>query len=570
MKNRNITFTTILLVLGCYAFSQRAQAVSPPPDGGYPNGNTAEGDSALFSLTSGTDNTVTLGSSRAETLRARLHSKVGRAFGSNNVNDQAIAGRAPATGATSVANATGQTRGVHAPIPGYPRYKLIVLGTLGGPGSGNIWLAHNINNRGQMIFLAETDVPDPNCSLQLLDCWVAHTILRQKNGNITVLPFPDAIDPTHNFNVANDLTQNGLLGGFATNGLLDPLTDFPQVRPVIWDRNGANPTDLGTFGGNSGAANWRNEHGDTVGYALNDIPENPDFASVMNGSLPAATQCRAFLWKGSGLQDLGTLGGDDSSAVAINDGGDIYGSSYTNRVANDTTGLPTVHPFLWKNGQIQDLGSLGGTLATPGSFTYGASGFTVMNQSGDAIGTSTLPGDEFWHAFVWHAGKLHDLGTLGGNFSEALAISDAGLIVGRSHFSPDSIYHHAVVWQNGAIRDLGVVDPCKNSTAAAINSAGDTVVGALGICSDNPDDLKNFSAFVWKKGQPMADLNDLVSPPSDLQMWKAVGINDRGEIVADAFLPNGDPRAVLLVPHCGQGFGSSIAEDAENAQTETP
>src|SRR5437764_10444606 len=46
------------LFLTCFAFSQMAQAVSPAPDGGYPNNNTAEGTSALFSLSSGVDNTA--------------------------------------------------------------------------------------------------------------------------------------------------------------------------------------------------------------------------------------------------------------------------------------------------------------------------------------------------------------------------------------------------------------------------------------------------------------------------------------------------------------------------------
>ena len=48
----------IAFVLSSLALAQRAQAVSPAPDGGYPGGNTAEGQSALFSLTSGTFNTA--------------------------------------------------------------------------------------------------------------------------------------------------------------------------------------------------------------------------------------------------------------------------------------------------------------------------------------------------------------------------------------------------------------------------------------------------------------------------------------------------------------------------------
>src|SRR6266498_3507065 len=51
-------FIPIVLVVGCFALSPMAQAVSPAPDGGYPGGNTAEGQSALFSLTSGIYNTA--------------------------------------------------------------------------------------------------------------------------------------------------------------------------------------------------------------------------------------------------------------------------------------------------------------------------------------------------------------------------------------------------------------------------------------------------------------------------------------------------------------------------------
>jgi hypothetical protein len=50
--------SSLLVLLACFALSLTAQAVSPAPDGGYANGNTAEGTDALFSLTIGTDNTA--------------------------------------------------------------------------------------------------------------------------------------------------------------------------------------------------------------------------------------------------------------------------------------------------------------------------------------------------------------------------------------------------------------------------------------------------------------------------------------------------------------------------------
>ena len=53
------TLILITLALACFALSPGAQAVSPAPDGGYPGGNTAEGENALFSLTTGPYNTAT-------------------------------------------------------------------------------------------------------------------------------------------------------------------------------------------------------------------------------------------------------------------------------------------------------------------------------------------------------------------------------------------------------------------------------------------------------------------------------------------------------------------------------
>ena len=48
----------IALALVCFVFVQNTKAVSPPPDGGYPLGNTAEGQDALLHLTTGVQNTA--------------------------------------------------------------------------------------------------------------------------------------------------------------------------------------------------------------------------------------------------------------------------------------------------------------------------------------------------------------------------------------------------------------------------------------------------------------------------------------------------------------------------------
>jgi hypothetical protein len=47
-----------LFAFARFGFSSTAQAVNPSPDGGYPNRTTAEGQNALFSLSTGIDNTA--------------------------------------------------------------------------------------------------------------------------------------------------------------------------------------------------------------------------------------------------------------------------------------------------------------------------------------------------------------------------------------------------------------------------------------------------------------------------------------------------------------------------------
>jgi hypothetical protein len=64
MKTRT---TSQVLIAGCFALMSTALAVTPPPDGAYPNENTAEGENALFSLTTGIGNTG-IGSSALDSV----------------------------------------------------------------------------------------------------------------------------------------------------------------------------------------------------------------------------------------------------------------------------------------------------------------------------------------------------------------------------------------------------------------------------------------------------------------------------------------------------------------------
>jgi hypothetical protein len=55
---RSVAGLLIVFAFAYFALSPSARAVDPPPDGGYPNQNTAEGDNALFALTTGANNTA--------------------------------------------------------------------------------------------------------------------------------------------------------------------------------------------------------------------------------------------------------------------------------------------------------------------------------------------------------------------------------------------------------------------------------------------------------------------------------------------------------------------------------
>jgi probable HAF family extracellular repeat protein len=424
----------------------------------------------------------------------------------------------------------------------YPRYRLIDLGTLGGDNAFTVLPAVTLNNRGENIGQGSNGVPDPFPDAQFTDdgtIW--HGMLTTANGAVRDLGALTGVAQS----IPVWISDNGLIVGTSENGLLDETADFPQLRPVLWD-SARHLHDLGTFGGNTGFAAAVNNRGQVGGYATNTIPEDVDVASFMNGFLPAGQQVRAFLWDGGALRDLGTLGGNDAAAQAINEKGEVAGLSYTGTEINDTTGLPTVHPFIWRNGAMQDLGSLGGTLSTPASFAFGPFG-KFLNERGEVAGTSTLPGDETFHAFFWDKHGMIDLGTLGVRNSEAFFISDKGEVLGRFEVSLTPVVRHGFLWEKGHMTDLGAAAPCKRSSPLSINSGGQ-IVGDIGACTDNPSDPNYFSAFYQEKGKPPVDIHSLIIPPSPIHLEDAGCINERGEISGGGFDADGRMHAVLLVP----------------------
>jgi probable HAF family extracellular repeat protein len=436
------------------------------------------------------------------------------------------------------------------------RYKLVDLGTFGGPisygpadGPGALLL----NNAGVVSSYADTATPDPNAPDLCFDpdCLVGRAF-RWRHGRLIDL---GALDDRYS-SAGDSINARGWVAGFSQTGLIDAAIGFPQVHAVLW--KGRRILDLGTLpGGSESLGISINDVGQVVGFANNGIPD--PFATFF---YPSTTQMRTFLWQDGDLQDIGTLGGPDTSpGPGCNNQrpGVIVGSSYTSFTPNANSGIPTLNPFLWDNGTMTDLGNLGGTVS------FGQ----CANNRGEVIGRSNLPGDKNFHAFRWRNGKMKDLGTLGGDNSVAIWINDAGEIAGSADLPTPGI-HDAVIWRHGHIKDLGTVpgDPC--SRARGINSRGQVVGGS--------SDCINFlRAFVWEEGGPMRDLNKLIAPGSGLQLTNAFNINDRGEILAKSFpvgtTPNEDVdlgHLVLLVPCGAEEHERGCSDDDRANATVTP
>jgi probable HAF family extracellular repeat protein len=300
------------------------------------------------------------------------------------------------------------------------------------------------------------------------------------------------------------LWQRGRVTQLSPDGIyahpLD-ISDRGHVVGEIYDRSGTFPTDWGIrpfswFRGRwsqiasdetKGRAVDVNRRGQVVGQ-LDTPPYNTVWeagemvalppgagAGLVNGRgqvmgdvANEAGKAEATTWRlgeeGAGaVTRLGTLGGDTSRGVDINESGDIAG--------NSTTADGQQHAFLWRDGEMIDLGTLGGEISWA----------VDVNDRGDVVGNS-ITADGEGHAFLWRDGEMIDLGWLGSADpydiypkSEAAAVNNHGQVVGYS-YTPDQ--QHAFLWEDGRMTDIGAVGDLaheSHSRAVDINDRGQIV-----------------------------------------------------------------------------------------------
>ncbi|MCL4196922.1 MAG: hypothetical protein KJZ69_05460 [Phycisphaerales bacterium] len=301
--------------------------------------------------------------------------------------------------------------------------------------------------------------------------------------------------------------------GISSSGNVVGFAAIDQVEfhGVLWPSTG-NIIDLGTLGGDSSSAVVINDIGEIAGWS-NFEPGGSVFVR------------HAVIWRGMEMIDLGTLGGESSFANGMNNVGQVVGQSEIE------WGRFNGRAFLWESGVMQELPRL----CECSDSSYGAND---INDAGEIVGTNPSPVGPI--AVLWVNGKVFDLGSLSGNGSQAHAINEQGVIVGYSVAANGQ--GHAVKWVDRQIIDIHSPLIIPPSFARDINNVGQIVGDAVGYTR----------GFILNPGEQMILLDDLVPPRLRLPWWinRATSINDAGQIAAEAKVPGrpSDYWAVLLSP----------------------
>ena len=306
--------------------------------------------------------------------------------------------------------------------------------------------------------------------------------------------------------------------------------------------------DLGTLGGTNSWMNWGriNDRGQAVGFSETAVPD-PDGEDVCG--FGTGLTCRPFLWRDGHMSALPTLGGNNGQASDINEGGKIAGFAET--TVSDS-GCPASHPghisppVLWEKGEAQPLPTVG---SDPDGVAF------AINDQGQAVGYSGTCTNAN-HAVLWENGTAFPLPDIGGG-AIGQGINDQGQIVGIIG-SADRTTEFAALWQNGAPTNLGLLPGDFASIATGINSRGQVVGSAL-------DSNFNWThGFIWQDGV-MTDLNTLFPADSNLFAIMANKINERGQISGQATVLSGphagEEHAFLATP-VNASVGRSVADVA--------
>jgi probable HAF family extracellular repeat protein len=293
----------------------------------------------------------------------------------------------------------------------------------------------------------------------------------------------------------------GDIVGYST---LDRTGHIGQIRPVRWGRAGV-PDEI-----------WTDRNVGGVAWDINDVGQVVGQYGSGSG-IPTPTTGvpfgRAFFWDvTNGRQDLGLAPLGNSIASAINESGQVVGTS---EVFEPAHGGFIAHAFIWDAEQgIRAIGDL----------TGGDSFAHDINNQGQVVGYGNLPNGE-WGAFVWDKlGGVRQLPTLTDGSAQAAAINDLGQIVGGE------VGIGGVIWDltSGNFHQIPI-------SARDINNVGQVVGDSL----EGP--------ALWDAVNGIQLLRDII--PSNLE-WKlafAFRIDDDGNIVGYGRF-EGEVRGFLLTP----------------------